>query len=107
MKRGRPKLDVTTKRQHCVSCRLSPDELTELDKRRGKKQRGAWLRDSALGRDSAFVPEFNRQAYQELARAASNLHHVAKNLNMKNHVEINEIKSALADFRKSLIEAKQ
>ena len=31
-------------REHCVSVRLNPKELRELDRRRGKVQKGVFLR---------------------------------------------------------------
>jgi DNA invertase Pin-like site-specific DNA recombinase len=55
----------------------------------------------------ALVPEINRQAYAELSRSASNLNQIARRLNQKGKVEIEEIYKALQGFRLSLLGIKQ
>ena len=110
-KTGPALLPLTEKRTHCVSVRLNDDELDELDLRRnlagGRMQRGAYLRAAAFRAlpRPAVVPELNRQAWIELARAAANLNQIAAHLNMGQRQEVQDIKDRLAQFRAALIGA--
>jgi len=76
----RPKSDDEA-RVHGVSCRLTHDELAELDRRRGKVRRGEWLRLSALSAPPRIVPEVNKVAWADLAKASSNLNQLTKAVN--------------------------
>lgn len=69
------------KRQHSVSCRLTDEELSTLDQRRGKVSRGEWLRLAALSKPPRIVPEVNKVAWADLSRAAGNLNQLAKAIN--------------------------
>jgi hypothetical protein len=51
------------------------------------------------------IPELNREAWASLARAAGNLHQLARHLNHGEAVAVEEIRSMLAEFRGSLIGA--
>lgn len=92
MVRGGP-----VKRSHTVSVRLTPDELAAWRSRQGasgRRELGAWVRavvndaagvatPGAGGRgrragDVPVVPEVNRDAYRQLAAAASNLNQLAR-----------------------------
>lgn len=89
MVRGGP-----VKRSHTVSVRLTPDELAAWRERQGasgRRELGAWVRavvNDAAGvkapgggrraGDVAVVPEVNRDAYRQLAAAASNLNQLAR-----------------------------
>lgn len=79
---GPAPLPADALRTHCVSVRLAPAELAELDSQRGPYRRGEWLRlawQRAL--PPAPPPELNRRAWAELARAAANLNQLAHHLN--------------------------
>ena len=93
------------KRHHCVSMRMNKSELKELDRRRDRMQRGAYVRQALLGKTPAIIPEINRQAYSELARSASNLNQIARHLNSGGQADVHEIVMALIEFRSKLIGA--
>jgi len=91
-------------RTHCVSVRFNPVELQELDRRRGKIQRGTFLRNLFLGkREPAQIPEPNRKAYAETARWASVLNQIARRMNEGEDVDIESTRATLAGFRRSLL----
>lgn len=102
-RRGHPKLNDAECRTNCVSVRLNTSELDLLNKRRGALKRGEWLRMSALDQLPPVVPELNREAWIELARAAANLNQIATNLNYGELVDIQFIRDELAKFRNDLI----
>lgn len=68
-------------RSHCVSVRLSDDELAQLDAQRGKHKRGEWLRMAGLDRLPRPIPELNRAAWADLARLANNLNQAQRSIN--------------------------
>ena len=86
-------------RTHCVSVRLSAAELEQLDARRGELQRGEWLRVAALDVLPPVIPELNREAWIELARAAANLNQLAFRTNTGATPEIEEAIRAQPDFQ--------
>ncbi len=91
-------------RTHCVSVRMSDQELQDLDRRRGKIRRGTFLRNVFLGKkEPKQIPEVNRDKYIETARWAANLNQIAKQLNTAGVVEIEELRRILSEFRRSLI----
>ena len=105
-RRGPAPLPAAEKRQHCVSVRLNADELARLDGVRGQFQRGEWLRMAALDRLPPTVPELNRQAWADLARAAANLNQLARHLNEgRGSTDADAIRSELSAFRLALIGA--
>lgn len=87
-----------------VSSRFSPEEVQELDRRRGKIRRGTFLRNLFLGkREPKQIPEVNREQYIETARWAANLNQLARALNSAEVPDIREIQRTLAGFRQSLL----
>lgn len=107
-RRGPKPLDPATKRMHTVSVRLNAEELERLDQKRkvSSMQRGEWLRAAALHRLPPSIPELNREAWAVLARSAGNLNQLARTLNEGAGVNLTEIKTLLADLRRSLIGAR-
>jgi hypothetical protein len=92
-------------RNHCVSVRLDPKELAELDELRGRIRRGTYLRLCFLGNPPPVIPSVNREAWVALARAAGNLNQITTRLNTGDLADIKEIREALKDFRLALITA--
>lgn len=91
-------------RTHCVSVRLSPDELQSLDRRRGKIRRGTFLRNLYLGRrEPRQIPEVNRAQYAETARWAANLNQLVRIMNAGGEVDLVELQRILSAFRLSLL----
>ncbi len=91
-------------RTHCVSVRLSPTELTELDRRRGKIRRGTFLRNVFLGRKEPLqIPAVNLDSFRTSARWAANLNQIARALNAGLDVDIEEVRSTLRNFRLALL----
>lgn len=93
-------------RTHCVSVRLSAAELEQLDQRRGVLQRGEWLRVAALDVLPPSIPELNRDAWEALARSASNLNQLAHRANVGEAPELGEVLVELRTFRTALIGAR-
>lgn len=71
-RRGPVPLPAADRREHCVSARLNDSELAQLDARRGRFQRGEWLRMAALDQLPPTVPAVNARAWGELAPLAAN-----------------------------------
>ena len=80
-RRGPVPLHAEDKRVNCVSVRLNNRELAMLDGKRGKFQRGEWLRIAALDQLPPTVPELNVRAWSELARLAANLNQAQASIN--------------------------
>lgn len=72
---------ASEQRRHPVSCRLTDAELARLDARRGQVSRGEWMRLAALGKPPRIVPEVNKVAWADLARAAGNLNQITRAIN--------------------------
>lgn len=114
-KRGPAKLSLDDKRNHCVSVRLNPGELAELDAEReaaGEKyQRGEWLRMSWTGvQIKGAVPAINHEVHIELSRTASNLNQLSKHLNERGisvpaELSPESLIALLSEVRMSLIGA--
>ena len=91
-------------RTHCVSVRMSDQELQDLDRRRGRVRRGTFLRNVFLGRrEPRQIPEANRARYSETARWAANLNQIARALNAGDGVDVGEVQRILSGFRLSLL----
>ncbi len=78
-----------TLRTHTISVRVNAAEYAALAARReaaGMREMGAYLRTAVLAQrpPQAVVPVVNRQAWQELARTASNLNQLTAHLNAGN-----------------------
>lgn len=105
-KRGRKALPQEDKRTHVVSVRVNGSELSIIDDRRGGMQRGTWLRHAAFQSEAIkSVPELNRQAYMELARAAANLNQLAHRANANQVIDISDLTERLSSFRLALLGA--
>jgi hypothetical protein len=100
---GPDPLPAAERRGHCVSVRLNAAELQQLDAVRGPFQRGEWLRMAALDRLPPTVPEINREAWTDLARAAGNLNQITRHLNEGGTADTEAIRAELAAFRAMLI----
>ena len=92
-------------RTHCVSVRLSAEELRALDRRRGKIRRGTYLRNLFLRKkEPQQIPEANKEQYMETARWASNLNQIARAANIGGAItDLQELRQLLAGFRRCLI----
>lgn len=91
-------------RARCVSVRMSPAELAELDRRRGKIRRGTFLRNLFLGkREPRQIPEVNRERYSETARWAANLNQLARQVNAGEELSMTDLQRILSAFRLSLL----
>lgn len=101
---GRTPKPDSEKRRNVVNVWLTDDELAELEQRRGKMRRGAYVRACYQKHVPPEIPEINRQAWTELSRAASNLNQIARKLNNKTKAE--DLEKALDAFRDALIGAK-
>ena len=69
-RRGPTPKPASEHRNTRVSVYFSDNELAALDRRRGGRSRGQWLRDAGLGELPALVPELNREAWADLSRVA-------------------------------------
>lgn len=93
-------------RQHCVSVRLSPEELAALDTARCNMRRGSYLRSAWLGRTlPRAIPPLNLEAWRHLSRSASNLNQIATSLNAGDQLDLADVRTALEAFRRSLLGA--
>jgi hypothetical protein len=108
-RRGPSPLDPTEKRTHSISTRLNDIELALLDARRQpmRMQRGEYLRAAALHRLPPTIPEINREAWVDLARAAANLNQIAHRLNAGDAILSADIRVMLEAFRRDLIGVKR
>ena len=102
---------VSKQRTYCVSVRFSAQEKEELDAARGRTAAGRFLREAFLQRKTIIVPEYNRQAWSELSRSASNLNQIAHHLNLSGMAAhelslIADIRAELSCFRASLVGAR-
>lgn len=95
-------------RRRCVSVRLSPQENAELDRRRGAQQKGRFIRNLFLGRpEPKQIPEINRKAYIELARAAANLNQIARALNRGDQIIMEDLIRELQEFRRAMLRGRE
>ncbi|HFZ1935507.1 TPA: hypothetical protein ACIJXY_004719, partial [Serratia marcescens] len=60
-------------RIHCVSVRFNQEELDILNKNRGDKSKGEWLRLTSLDKLTAIVPEINIEAWKSLSDISQKL----------------------------------
>lgn len=97
--------DALELRDHCVSVRLNPAELSILDQYRGRSRRGEALRMLAFTQLPSPVPRLNQDAWVELSKSAGNLNQIAYKLNAGESVQIEEIREQLEAFRASLLGA--
>ncbi len=109
-RRGPDPLPESEKRVHCVSVRVTFDELKQLDAQRSpvKMDRGEYLRAAGLHKLPESIPALNAAAWAQLARSAANLNQLVHHLNTVGLIldEVPEIQAVLADFRARLLESK-
>lgn len=104
MEDKRRNTDTQKIRNHCVSCRMNPEELQLLDDRRGKYARGEYLRMAFLKElPPQPPPEINRKAWANLAKVTGNLATLATAMRAGGHVDLEEITQELKEFRNQLI----
>ncbi len=89
--------------RHCVSVRLTAEELAKIDKLRGKIPRGTWCRKALLGKPIPVIPEPNRNAYAETARWAAALTQIARDANLGRIRELDDVRETLKKFRFALL----
>ena len=107
-KTGPPPLPPEEQRTKRVWVRLTEAEIVDLDNRRGKLSRSAYLR--AAGLDAwpprpVVVPEVNLEAWRELARAAGNINQLMERIHVGQQPAAAEISGLLAAFRAALVGA--
>jgi len=97
---------MNMRRTKTIAIRFSEAELEVLDRQRGTRKRGAFLREMLLGLPAPQpIPEVNQDAYNASARWAANLNQIARRLNAdeKYEVNINELKELIKGFRLALL----
>lgn len=97
---------MNMRRTKTIAIRFSEAELEVLDRQRGTRKRGAFLREMLLGLPAPQpIPEVNKDAYNASARWAANLNQIARRLNAdeKYEVNINELKELIKGFRLALL----
>lgn len=105
-KRKQDQISKTEKRTHCVSVRLNPAELSELDAHRGKFQRGEALRMSALTGLPQQLPSLSLDTFLSLGKGLNNINQIAKKLNSGDAVELDVIRTEITELRNAILNAK-
>ena len=100
---GRRSLPVEELRTHCISVRLNPAELSELDSARGHHTRGEAVRLSLFNNLPAPVPEINSDLRSELGRCLGNLATVAVVARSGDYIEGEEVRKLVVELRSKLI----
>ncbi|EMF5917643.1 hypothetical protein V4A03_000566 [Escherichia coli] len=70
-------------RIHCVSVRFNKEELDILNKNRGDKSKGEWLRLTSLDRLPPVIPSINLEAWKSLSDIAQKLNKLINHLDAK------------------------
>ncbi|EEV6119371.1 MULTISPECIES: hypothetical protein [Bacteria] len=105
------KLSHNQLRSHCVSVRLNDEELTLLNKRRGRHRKGEWLRLSLLNKLPAVVPAINIEAWKILGEISQKLNKLVAHLDNKSQgssltqTELFAVKRQISELRMKLITA--
>lgn len=90
-------------RTHCVSVRLNPSELAQLDATRCTLPRGTYLRHAWAGtRLPRPVPAANAEALAQLRGLASNLNQLARHANQHALLDLTELAGLVAQLRRTL-----
>ncbi|HGG5778834.1 TPA: hypothetical protein ACJG2Y_004646 [Salmonella enterica subsp. enterica serovar Muenchen] len=95
-------------RTHCISVRLNQDELQLLNKKRGDKSKGEWLRLASLDKLPLSVPTINIEAWKSLAEISQKLNNLISHLDTKSSggeltkTEIFAIKRQISELRSCL-----
>lgn len=107
-RRGPAPFEPERLRSRRLSLYATADELAEIQRRAARvgMQPTAFLREAALGRLPRAVPELNREAWEALSRAASNLNQLARQMNFGEVLDLEEVLEELRQFRASLYGAR-
>ncbi|MBL5921054.1 hypothetical protein I7V28_07955 [Lelliottia amnigena] len=70
-------------RIHCVSVRFNKAELEVLNKNRGGKSKGEWLRLTSLDKLPVVVPAINIEAWKSLSDISQKLNRLINHLDAK------------------------
>ncbi|EKN3682678.1 hypothetical protein OU500_001081 [Yersinia enterocolitica] len=95
-------------RIHCVSVRFNKEELDILNKKRGDKSKGEWLRLTSLDKLPAIVPEINIEAWKSLSDISQKLNKIINHLDAKSSnseltkTEIFAVKKQIKELRSFL-----
>lgn len=105
------KLSPKQIRNHCVRDRLNDKELTLLNEKRGKYNKGEWLRLSLINTLPVVVPAINIEAWRSLSYLSQKLNKIVTHFDNKSsgsqltQEELFAVKRQIADFRLHLITA--
>lgn len=92
-------------RIHCVSVRFNKEELDILNKNRGDKSKGEWLRLTSLNRLPPVVPAINIEAWKSLSEISQKLNRLINHLDTKSSnseltkTEIFAVKKQIKELR--------
>lgn len=92
-------------RIHCVSVRFNKEELDILNKNRGDKSKGEWLRLTSLNRLPPVVPAINIEAWKSLSKISQKLNRLINHLDTKSSnseltkTEIFAVKKQIKELR--------
>ncbi|SLW94283.1 Uncharacterised protein [Klebsiella pneumoniae] len=95
-------------RIHCVSVRFNKEELDILNKNRGDKSKGEWLRLTSLDKLPDIVPEINIEAWKSLSDISQKLNKLINHLDTKStnseltKTEIFAVKKQIKELRSCL-----
>lgn len=95
-------------RIHCVSVRFNKEELDILNKNRGDKSKGEWLRLTSLNRLPPVVPAINIEAWKSLSDISQKLNRLISHLDTKSSnseltkTEIFAVKKQIIQLRSCL-----
>jgi len=92
-------------RSHQVKVMLNDHEIHLLDLARGSLSRAEVFRFLLLNKMPRPIPELNAAAWIALSRSAANLNQLARQLNMGEQVQIEQLRLSLEQFRMALIGA--
>lgn len=95
-------------RIHCVSVRFNKEELEILNRCRGSKSKGEWLRLTSLDKLPVIVPEINIEAWKSLSDISQKLNRLISHLDTKSSsseltkTEIFAVKKQIKELRSCL-----
>lgn len=95
-------------RIHCVSVRFNKEELKILNKNRGEKSKGEWLRLTSLDKLPVIVPAINVEAWKSLSDISQKLNRLTNHLDTKSSnseltkTEIFAVKKKIKELRSCL-----
>lgn len=98
-------------RIHCVSVRFNKEELKILNKNRGEKSKGEWLRLTSLDKLPVIVPAINVEAWKSLSDISQKLNRLINHLDTKSSnseltkTEIFAVKKKIKELRSCLTES--